>query len=298
MAARPSEPGPESSIAVSALREPGNPVTSAVRPVEIWYEDDLYGDYDPGWQRVVLGGPPVTDNPHFPGRVTIHLEEESVTLPADAVVRWRVAPDRGYERELLEGGSGSEGMEMRTYPDGSIVVVKTGGATDTEYLASLVAQAVGALVPQVAISSGEDSAWMGFIEGRLGDELEGTRAERIAAGERLAVTTDSGWRLALLDRLIDNRDRNPGNWFILPDGRVAGIDHGRAWFHPERGLGGRPLPENWWPLSQPRLGPGEARRITAALRALRPEFQRLGRIRSWRTTMANWERLQGGWAGG
>lgn len=122
---------------------------------------------------------------------------------------------------------GAQGhVEHRLYPDGTHLAYKQfrahGAKGRHEALAeqesSIIAEAIGAPVPAVRIDPhNPDAVLMDWIDGAhvpRGDNSE-------------MVETEAGARLALLDILIDNRDRHRFNWLATLDGPV-GIDHGLA----------------------------------------------------------------------
>jgi hypothetical protein len=99
--------------------------------------------------------------------------------------------------------------------------------------------------------------------------------------------------MGIADLLMFNVDRNPGNWIQLPGGRLAGIDHGNAFY----GGGTHSLessasffrgefaefatnPMEGTLLDTIDFGPVDLGAIRERVSALRPEFERLGRM-SW-----------------
>jgi hypothetical protein len=101
------------------------------------------------------------------------------------------------------------------------------GETDeieAEVLGALIGRAVGANVPRVWRLD-DDAVAMEFVPGHT------AAAELLRLG--LNETQQAAWwqrsdgdRLAVMDYIAENRDRNSGNAMVDPDGRVWGIDHG------------------------------------------------------------------------
>ncbi|MGW4406527.1 VG15 protein [Nonomuraea sp. NPDC004702] len=141
---------------------------------------------------------------------------------------------------------------------------------DAEQLASLVGQAIGAPVVRV-YRENDDTVWMNWVEGNVG------------AGD---VSGTDGQLLGLLDHLIANADRNSGNIITSPDGLV-GIDHGWSWGEhnlaetgpivqdtPDRPAAHYSRDGQWVPNP---LTVQDVDTLRARLRALRPDFDLLGR---------------------
>ncbi|SHJ83521.1 DNA-binding transcriptional regulator, CsgD family [Nocardiopsis flavescens] len=135
------------------------------------------------------------------------------------------------QQDLVTDGSDGSTALMRFENGVQAVYKDTEGATfsrhraDAEQLASLVGRAIGANVPGV-LRVGETEVFMHFMHGESGfAHLDDPRSP--------LLTTRDGYVLGLLDVLVANGDRNPGNWLDQGDGHVAGIDHGKAWFKYE-----------------------------------------------------------------
>jgi 8-oxo-dGTP pyrophosphatase MutT (NUDIX family) len=110
-----------------------------------------------------------------------------------------------------------------------------------EYLASLVGEAVGAPVPAVLPHTSRparpgtgmfqpdlatSSVWMGHVDGEVAAAADPALLAALVGGDDAAL-------LGLLDVLVRNRDRHPGN-LMVSDGRLVGIDHGESWGSPHR----------------------------------------------------------------
>ncbi|RBQ13834.1 hypothetical protein DP939_43870 [Spongiactinospora rosea] len=144
---------------------------------------------------------------------------------------------------------------------------------DAERLAFLVARAVGAKVP-AAFRYSETELLMDYVGGIPGRTLQGDEREQ----ERL-MSTPSGKRLGLLDVLIGNEDRNPGNWKVV-DGEVVGIDQGEAWSDAGKSLpdwGYQTFGREYYDFANDRwrkndLSRADVERMEEALKAVRSEF--------------------------
>ncbi|MFE1467218.1 hypothetical protein [Nocardiopsis dassonvillei] len=207
------------------------------------------------------------------------------------------------QQTLVEDGSDGSTTLMRFANGAQAVYKDTEGATfardraDAEQLASLVGRAIGANVPGV-LRIGETEVFMHFMNGESGfAHLDNPRSP--------LLNTRDGHVLGLLDLLIANGDRNPGNWLDQGRGRVAGIDHGKAWFKYEytpedptdlEGLaytnGMRPFYDfdaNAW-IANP-LTRADIRFLRARLAGLSGEFARLGRSDWFDEMMERFDKL-------
>lgn len=164
------------------------------------------------------------------------------------------------DRTNLAGGNSAE-TSIATFrmPDGSThkLVTKSSDPTEArlEILASAIGGAIGAPVPTVVqdphgmrsriwmplldgdspmasmladyrsilfdsgeLDDDEDFDWESFHEWRSDQEWE-------LEHDPDYIDSNEGRLLGLLDLLLKNRDRHTGNWLILRDGGIAGIDH-------------------------------------------------------------------------
>ncbi|MFC3996082.1 hypothetical protein ACFOVU_09170, partial [Nocardiopsis sediminis] len=208
----------------------------------------------------------------------------------------------GQETLNAEGNDGR--TELMRFENGMQAVYKDTEETirardraDAEQLASLVGRAIGANVPGV-LRIGEYELFMHFMHGASGfTHLDNPQSP--------LTTTWDGHVLGLLDLLIANGDRNPGNWLDQGDGRVAGIDHGKGWFKYEdtpedptdlEGLaytdGMRPFYDfdrNTW-IRNP-LTRADIRWMRPRLARLFDDFERLGRTEWFDEMMARFDML-------
>lgn len=262
----------------------------------------------------------------------------------NAAVTYRLI-HRPYRERVLTGGNMAV-TKVRTYDDGRMVVIKKQDpqGAHAEYLASVLGEALGAPVPAVVLDPDEPSGvWMAHVKGQSGmaigidiaagnppfggvkalfdwmsptelatmfdhDEFHNADViEEYVAGPQV-MAGGRAWRMALLDVLIGNFDRHPGNWILTPDGHMVGIDHGNAFHNQEEH--GSDSPPAWvhdfrlyhWLLDQTgRYWDGklisleEATAIDEKLRSedVRGEFERLGRDEWYARAYSIWQGFYG-----
>jgi hypothetical protein len=180
------------------------------------------------------------------------------------------------DRQRLGDGA-SATVERVTFNDGSEAVRKytrkvlgrsAKDQNDAEELAAKVAQAIGVKAPAVLRVSDAE-----ILMEYEPDHMPAASWLRGAETERLA-TTPQGQRMGLLDLLISNPDRHPGNYLVSDDqSEITAIDHGFAWedledFYPSVFLRsyGRTAP----------LSPEDVETLRPRLQALRGDFEQLG----------------------
>lgn len=139
----------------------------------------------------------------------------------------------------LGGGVGSSTLFIDfELPDGSTrtlirkrYTVETPRETAAEVVSGWIGQAIGAPVPAIVRAPLPDD------RGDSQSQVDRYYAERTVYmepldgrpfGEATPDRIDSldGRLIGLLDLLVVNKDRHPGNWLVLSDGSIAGIDHG------------------------------------------------------------------------
>ncbi|TYB50245.1 hypothetical protein FXF51_56815 [Nonomuraea sp. PA05] len=211
------------------------------------------------------------------------------------------------EQSRTELGGGMYGdTSLVTLADGSKAVHKVAKRThladdavdqvDAEQLGGQVARALGLPAPEV-LRVGPVEMWQEFMPGTLA-----AKAKKPAG----FLTSDDGWRMALLDALIDYPDRHSYNW-LIHKGRPVSIDHGLAFRYLDRGLNpvtdGRPIVHELGPFEKllirdtsdgagvgewvdNDLHPDDIAEARQRLTALRGEFDRLGRRAWWEAMMA------------
>jgi 8-oxo-dGTP pyrophosphatase MutT (NUDIX family) len=210
---------------------------------------------------------------HNPATAVRHLAD---AVASGEVKRSNVAGGHGTKTEKVTFGNGHHAIHKIMDDD---FEHGTGEEqADKEQLASLVAAAVGVRVPAVH-RVGPDEVYMDYVDGRVGDVAgwePNTQARR-----------DQAARLGLFDMVLDNFDRNNHNWIVTPSGDLAAIDHAAAW-------GEVGSPEDFFPRIDLRdqfsalfaedgelidnpMTAADMGRVGQRLRALRPEFDRLGR---------------------
>lgn len=211
----------------------------------------------------------------------------------------------------LEGSHGVTTLE--TAPDGRQIVRKvfprdrtTAAAVDSEELTALVFDALGLRAPAVA-RLGPRSLGIEYIDGTLGRDL----LPRGGALPREILESDDGRLIGLADYLTYGRDRNPQNWIMLEDGRIAAIDFGGNF--GDLSASSVLDPDLPWGLrgefgaylrGAKRIGdvptlaatvdvsPADLAAIRTRLEALRPEFAAHGREDWFELMMANLDKLE------
>lgn len=198
-------------------------------------------------------------------------------------------------REVLSGGQNAK-TELLTLADGSRVVFKRAkpiegqsarAQQDAEELAPLVLRAAGLRAPEIYRPSA-NQLYMEYMQGALASRFNVGGRDLVDPG---AYDPDQRWLLGLVDQVIDNYDRNSGNFLISPNREVLGIDHGFAFQfygssrpdvplvptedHPARLFHGKYPHLNSWVDND--MSPGDLALFRARLTALRPEFERVGR---------------------
>lgn len=140
-------------------------------------------------------------------------------------------------RERFSAGASAE-TELVTLRGGKKVVQKTSSTQEigAEQVGSMYGRAVGLKPPRVYRTE-PGSLYMDYIDdSRTSSEWRarasaGTDDDRKAWGKRFddALNSDDGKRMGLLDVMMNNNDRNPGNWMLAKNGmRLTPLDHGFA----------------------------------------------------------------------
>jgi hypothetical protein len=150
---------------------------------------------------------------------------------------------------------------------------------------------------------------MEFIEG--GTYTESRAVSSIPTLQEYAET-DAGRLIGLMDVIVGNYDRYPGNIMITPlTADLVGIDHGLAWDHgldlrndgsvrPPKGLS-TPFVDpyitvldadntDWVPKND--MSPHDMAIIEQRLLALRDDFVLLGRLDWWEAMMARFREIK------
>lgn len=202
-------------------------------------------------------------------------------------------------REKLAGGQVAE-TSLVTLTDGSKAVLKSAKPIgprlsavqqqDAEELAALIIQTTGLRAP-ATYRSGPHELYMEFMSGKIAQQLPSGNDDL----PEVALRDEDQFRLlGLVDQLIYNSDRHRGNWLVTDAGEIHPIDHGMAFV--DRGLmpPGRGLPvitdfkEPSWQFARAVEGtgrwidhdmsPADMSLVRQRLEALRPQFERLGRL--------------------
>ncbi len=182
------------------------------------------------------------------------------------------------------------------FNDGSSAVVKKSKGTgeevkaefDAEELGAHVARVLGLTPPHVHRES-EDEVFFSYLH----DTAPGARVGAEVGVSAVDLTGRDARRIGLLDTLIENTDRNSGNWFTErpddPDAPLIPIDHGQGWEPARSGFEPDEIPypnpfQRYLIQHSPRsawvdndLSPAYLAKLRPKLEALRPEFDRLGR---------------------
>jgi N-acetylglutamate synthase-like GNAT family acetyltransferase len=167
---------------------------------------------------------------------------KSVTSRVSAM---RVAYDAGYTvDQALTGGISAESVDLITLSDGTKAVKKVlkhnPAEANREMLASRVANALG-LNDMIVTIVDDNTVLMSHVEGVTGARVLDERADAIGLNNMERVPFEiaevkkfmrrpGAKELGVLDWVINNSDRNQGNWLEGLRGEVAPIDHGRARF--------------------------------------------------------------------
>lgn len=193
----------------------------------------------------------------------------------------------GVDRPTDHGQSAH--TRIRTDPDtGQKMIYKRTDEWDAdqaeaEVLGALVGEAMGAPVPKSWRLS-DTAVAMEYVEGKT--------VGRWLTERGLYEADDQPWfrgadadRLAVMDYIAGNRDRNTGNVMITPDGRLTGIDHGAILANPVFATQGVPLDDDdnmtWGmfgkrPWERPGVSLEMLDEIEPKLAALQPDFDRIG----------------------
>ncbi len=234
--------------------------------------DPLYGEH---------AALPTPDHAPFPsgvGNAEVNGDAPLTQASLDASVRSGV---RNASHIVVDG---SESMRDVTYNNGRHVVEKvafTATIAHADVLTAMVGQAIHAPVAR-AVLVGERTVVMEFVDGVHGGRLHPDYRSRPDLPYWDSV---EGWRLGLLDLLVDNGDRTGRSWLVR-DGRIVGIGHNDAFAHLGVNAADNPFVARYVRrvgmssaeiINHP-LSPADVQFLRNAVGALRPEFAKLGRI--------------------
>lgn len=160
----------------------------------------------------------------------------------------RLAESTPQSVRALTGGVSAE-TELLTYANGTKLVRKSAGNPAAEHVSSMMGRSLGLPVPRT-YRNHPSSVYMDYVDdaktmaeimaraGNTGDALQEVREQF-----RRAVLSDDGKVMGLFDTLVNNFDRNMGNWMLTnKGGRLIPIDHGHARPILSGGPGGTPRP--------------------------------------------------------
>jgi hypothetical protein len=163
---------------------------------------------------------------------TVATKPSTTAYDKDAAALQKSIATGVVSRVRLPGGAMAESVFKVTYKDGTEAVVKTFGRQNfggsgvekvaKEVLISKLAAIIGADVPTVVQTSDREIT-MRFVKGTPG--FGGWNGGREAAALNRIIRSPSGQRLGLLDKILNNEDRNQGNWILGEDGKAWGLDH-------------------------------------------------------------------------
>jgi hypothetical protein len=204
----------------------------------------------------------------------------------------------------------AKSVELVTFNDGTQAVRKEmlvgrERQADAEELGALVGKAVEAPVPRVYRDS-ERVIYMDHMDGSMALELYPDSYHQVELDHLGYHETRGARLLGLLDILIENGDRHNGNWLINDQNEVQGIDHNLAFTRegtvdPEadsfaadyitgvRQVRGLQFEYEWATNS---LSRGDVEVIEQRLRALEPEFDRLGHQDWYAGMMARFQKIK------
>jgi hypothetical protein len=228
--------------------------------------------------------------------------------------------------EKLTGGVSAETSKVE-FNDGSTGVKKfidnntAKRQQDAEELVPMLARMMGLTAPQVHRVD-EKTTVQSFLSGKIAAGAlpwlinPGTpQAKRLTAGTRVKkyVESDRGWLMGVLDQVTGNQDRHDGNWLVDNDLEdISGvIDHGLAYAVRDWRTK-RHDPHN---MSEPYIfrtrseftkkfakadgsqsnidfHPADLDAIAEMLVALRPEYEKRGRLDWWNFSMRQIDALR------
>lgn len=246
-------------------------------------------------------------------------------------LRAGIASGVGSERKL---GGGAQGLTKRvTFNDGTEAIHKTNkrqsqgnisakDQTDAEEISAGLAARLGLTAP--AVEREDDArAYLSLVPGDpavkvINAKVKGSSGLLDPDKDKALTNTDQGRLVGLLDIIINNTDRHGGNWLVerpddLDNPGIGVIDHGMAfnarWADPLYGaIDGRgrfvqhyrtrnPTPGDGRPLfvyGDNDLSPADVASARAALEAMRPDFERLGRTDWYEGALARLELVAAG----
>lgn len=189
----------------------------------------------------------------------------------------RVENRDGATEVPLAGGHSAESTNLVTWPDGTKMVRKVGSAEE-EHASSMVGRAIGVDAPRV-YRSGEREVWMDFVDdARTWAQIKPGETDGIREAE--IIGSKPGQLIGLFDLMINNYDRNSGNWMMRDDESLVAIDHGNGGLFPRDGV---PQISSRLPFTMNLIDhrgirdnsitPAEITEMRRNLEALRPDFE-------------------------
>jgi hypothetical protein len=258
--------------------------------------------------------------PEPPSNMSIlgRMRERSEELKAAYEKVKNQVEDRGFGGKDNNYGAAHDLAKIVTTPDGERLFIKRAPdhvginlhprkvAMASEYLATRVGAVLGIVGPKGGPIGGvmdeEKGIYVGeVIDGEVawdarkkGIKLKGYENSQTPPNE-LAVRNmweiPNAWRMAILDRIIENHDRHDQNWMIGKDGIPYPIDHGNVgWMNRGRWRSEfasklmADVKNGTAPLTSAQL-----LRMKNELAALMPEFQAAGQTQWYNNMMSNLE---------
>ncbi|WP_431935818.1 hypothetical protein [Micromonospora sp. RP3T] len=228
--------------------------------------------------------PDAADGPPSPETMRAARDRLAASVASGVVEREELGGGTTATVERVTFADGREGIYKRADPDGFRAPKDQ---QDAEELGALVLAAFGVRSPAVHRDD-TDAIYAEYVEGRTGMAMsEAIDDERAVMFEHLSG--DSGRMMAAADVVMENVDRNAGNWIHSAGGELVGIDHGYAFLGTGEIRGAMLLHE----LERGDVSPADLAVVRERLTALRPEFDRLDRGDWHDATLARLDELAG-----
>lgn len=223
----------------------------------------------------------------------------------------------GTVKDLSEGGAMNDGVKRAELitADGvkvrTEIVVKRASSVeeaDAEILGSELGHVMGVPSP-VVINNPKDNheVAMEAVIGHPGYAFGDHDPADMMYGDRkmIARYRESAARMAMMDQIMGNRDRHDGNWIMADSGEAVGIDNGLAFgggreryrsveeirrFQTEF-MGNINQKASDWNKWGDRVSTEEMKSWAAGIKAMRPEFEKRGRLDWYEGALTNYTYL-------
>lgn len=245
---------------------------------------------------------------HMPGKHDQSTHAGKKKMASEHVSAKKFEDERGgvAGTKQLSTDKNSSHVELVTFGDGSVAVLKRSKGSPDEAKAEFDAEELGAHVgkrlgldPPVVHRTGDDEAYFDHVDKGKVAAATGTKPAHLP--ESL-----DGRRIGLLDAITENGDRNSGNWFIHGKSSLTPIDHGASW-EPAHIPGGRikdPQHADYlggftghymsggaWRDND--LSPTYMKKLRGQLEDLKPNFEELGRTDWYNRMMTRFDIIAG-----